>query len=729
MTVKSILLFSLLACHQANGQNIPFFNGDPNFLFLGNSYTGYNSLSQTFKSIVEDGIPAWRNKVLERSINPGGKTLNGHLQDAENPSSDSAQREALITKPEPWKWATLQDQSQVPGFYEWDWAGTEFFNSRTAAVELNDLIGGLGGQTMFLMTWGRRQGDLGNDDIYPDFETMQARITTGYYKYVNATTTASRRTYVAPAGLVFETIYNDEIDQGIDPLSFGTLFRSLYQADGSHPAVAGTYVAALTLYTSMTGLSPKRINWFPDTLEPADGRKIQDAVSRTILETFYSGEIIYPWDKAFPDQAPGTPLPTSAPVTPVPTSRPSLRPTTPSPVTPAPTTAPPTQAPVSPSPTQAPVSPSPTQAPVSPAPTQAPVSPSPTQAPVSPSPTQAPVSPSPTQAPVSPSPTKAPVSPSPTQAPVSPAPTTAPVSPPTTPNPTLRPTSPPQTPDNGNRGSIEVRFKMDEFSDQISWSFKGEDYGYLKPFDNYITPFEGVVTTFNDLKPGQRYFFKISDSNGDGICCDHGKGFFSITDKVSGRNLYYMDGVGFQAYLELVFDILPDGSATITHKSGQYRPTSWKDLEDQLMQPDNESTWPGAFPTMERNSLVVNVDLDDHPEDVSWTVYQQIPNFEWSPLHTWSGVNATAGTLESLELCDLPPGWYRFVVQDSRKDGLCCDRGKGYVSLTGPLLPTDQSPNSTMGLVWGNKGQYLEEDEIFFLYSHSGLISHIAWDL
>ena len=47
------------------------------------------------------------------------------------------------------------------------------------------------------------------------------------------------------------------------------LFRELYDPDGSHPAPAGTYLAALCIYAAVTGASPEGVAYCPRELDPA----------------------------------------------------------------------------------------------------------------------------------------------------------------------------------------------------------------------------------------------------------------------------------------------------------------------------------------------------------------------------------------------------------------------------------------------------------------------------
>ena len=641
-TTKTLLVSLLLALATTlpipiKAQDIPFHDGDPNFLFVGNSYTSYNSLAQTTASILKDGIPEWEELLDASSYNPPGRSFTRHLDELED---GSPLQGLLQTNPQNWKWVVLQDQSQTPGFWEFAGPGSIFTNSLNAATELDDMVAATGGQTMFLMTWGRRERDSNNVELFPDFLTMQGKLTEGYLRYVQATSTNRRPTYVAPAGLVFQTIRNDLVVQGINPSDPGTLFRQLYQNDGSHPSVAGTYVAALTLYTSMTGQSPKDINWFPDGLDPAVGREIQDAVSRTVLETFGSGVITYPCTNAFPANGSGSRPPTTNAPTPSP-----------------PTTQPPTSAPI-----------------------------------------------------------ETPETLPPTGIPTTQPPTTTPT--------TQPPATVPPTPDddNSNRGSITVTFVLDDYPSEVSWTMmvEGDEANplFFQPYESGAAPGTTVTETFDNLPAGKTYLFKASDFYNDGVCCAYGWGSLTITDDIQQRSLFDSRDA-FQSYLELDFEILPNGHVQIVGKTEHYIPSTWAGLEAQR-RPASDTAWPGAMPSSGSGSVVVNLMLDGHPEDVSWTLSRQGSDRSWISMYRYAPVAADANTLESKEFSNLERGWYLFRIEDSQENGLS---GGGFVSLTAPL----RALGGTMGVAWGSDGYYFGRDQIYFRMERDGLLSYISW--
>ena len=168
--------------------------------------------------------------------------------------------------------------------------------------ELDELVQKIpGAQTLLYNTWGRRSGDERNPGLYPDFLTHQWRLNQGYEKYLEATTTPERPTFVSPVGRVFEAIYMDIKGQSKDPLDQDSLFYQLYGPDGSHPSVAGSYLAALTMYASMLGEDPREVKWIPEEVDPDMAKQIQRAVAWTFLETIAMG-MTYPWQAELIDE-------------------------------------------------------------------------------------------------------------------------------------------------------------------------------------------------------------------------------------------------------------------------------------------------------------------------------------------------------------------------------------------------------------------------------------------
>ena len=86
---------------------------------------------------------------------------------------------------------------------------------------------------------------------YPDYETMQQYLEFGYLAYAENLSSDRRPVFIAPVGMAFENIFLSISNATED----GTIFSDLYAADGSHPSIQGTYLAACVIHTSVTGES------------------------------------------------------------------------------------------------------------------------------------------------------------------------------------------------------------------------------------------------------------------------------------------------------------------------------------------------------------------------------------------------------------------------------------------------------------------------------------------
>ena len=266
----------------------PLALAGPELLMLGNSYTFQQNLDQ----VIEGVFTAAGDEATTSTLTSGGLALPDHLERAEAPGT--AWHDTLTVDQSPLGWVVLQDQSQIPSF---EATNSYRVESARAADGLNEIIANRDGETLFFLTWGRRDGDVGNIERNPDFETMQENLTNGYLSYVKRTTTDERPTWVAPVGLGFAAVHQSILDEGGDPLDAGSLFNRLYSNDGSHPSFLGAYLAACVFYSTITGESavglapPPELSGGEDT---ALATALQEASHEAV---FGSLELIdYPWE-------------------------------------------------------------------------------------------------------------------------------------------------------------------------------------------------------------------------------------------------------------------------------------------------------------------------------------------------------------------------------------------------------------------------------------------------
>ena len=143
---------------------------------------------------------------------------------------------------EPHDWFLFQDQSQIPGFPQTERYWQESLDGLT---HMHLQVESLGGNSLLMLTWGRRDGDVQNPVMYSDFEVMQDRLNAGYLAYASQASTLETPIYIAPVGPVFQDVFSKD----------RTVFLELYSDDGSHPSDWGSQLAGMSILSSLTGRS------------------------------------------------------------------------------------------------------------------------------------------------------------------------------------------------------------------------------------------------------------------------------------------------------------------------------------------------------------------------------------------------------------------------------------------------------------------------------------------
>lgn len=221
-------------------------------LFIGNSYTYVNELPKMTASVA-----ASVGDTLEYDSNtPGGQTLRGHLN-----STASTGKIAQGG----WDYVVLQEQSQMPAFADWQVEAQMY----PYAHALDSLIrrSGTCTETVFYMTWGRKNGDTDNCGGWPvvcTYEGMDSLLRKRYMYMAD-----ENEAIVSPVGAVWR--YLRQNNPGIN----------LYSADNSHPDVPGTYAAAVTFYTVLFRKDPTAIT-FNAGLNATTASDIRQAVKLVV---------------------------------------------------------------------------------------------------------------------------------------------------------------------------------------------------------------------------------------------------------------------------------------------------------------------------------------------------------------------------------------------------------------------------------------------------------------
>lgn len=247
---KSYLIIFLLL------NSISIFAKQANVLFLGNSYTYVNNLPQ----VVADLALSLNDTVNFTMYAPGGYTAQQHWNDATTKS--------YIMQGN-WDFVVFHCQSQEPSFPP-SQVQTDTY---PYVGKIDSLIQATNpcAETMFYMTWGRKNGDAVNGVGYPiiaTYEGMQQRLRESYLLFGQDFTAS-----VAPVGVAWKHMRD--------------LYPSLnlYNADESHPEVTGTYIAACVIYTSIFHKSTIASPSVPIGIGTADGFNIQTVCTNTVLDS------------------------------------------------------------------------------------------------------------------------------------------------------------------------------------------------------------------------------------------------------------------------------------------------------------------------------------------------------------------------------------------------------------------------------------------------------------
>lgn len=225
-------------------------------LFLGNSYTQVNDLPLLIKNIAN----STNDNIIYDSNLPGGYTLQGHSSNATSLNKIQVGN---------WDFVVLQEQSQLPSF-PLPQVQSQVF---PYATQLNNVIEQYNpcAETLFYMTWGRKNGDASNCGGWPAVCTYEGMDDLLRDRYITMAT--DNNAVVSPVGAVWRNLRtnNPTIE--------------LYSSDESHPSIAGSYAAALTFYTTIFRKNPLNCT-FNSTLSVADATSIKQAVKNVVFDNF-----------------------------------------------------------------------------------------------------------------------------------------------------------------------------------------------------------------------------------------------------------------------------------------------------------------------------------------------------------------------------------------------------------------------------------------------------------
>mgnify|MGYP002713029586 CR=1 FL=1 len=259
---------------------------DTRMLFIGNSFTDYNELDQLVANLVGD---VNQNDVYGQRVAPGGFRLIDHFETVEA-SEETMLRRLLVSgtaQARDWDLIVMQEQSQLPALGGEHMAGSPY---------IQQYAGQTSDTQMLMMTWGYADGDSMNPNRFATFLQMQGYLVQGYDDLAAQMSAYGNKVYIAPAGLGFLAVYNDLQAIGQDPLAADSLFRQLYVADGKHPSLQGSYLAAAIVAASYTGKSMESASWKPRGLDAETAAYLRRIADRVVFGNEFSDRE-YPWEE------------------------------------------------------------------------------------------------------------------------------------------------------------------------------------------------------------------------------------------------------------------------------------------------------------------------------------------------------------------------------------------------------------------------------------------------
>lgn len=228
--------------------------GQANVLFVGNSYIYTNNLPQ----MTADVASSAGYRMTWESNAPGGCTFMQHC----------ANQSMTMIRNGGWDFVVLQEQSQYPSFPQWQVEAEVF----PYAARLVDSVYAANpcAEPMFYMTWGRRDGDAGNAGEFPVLATYEGMDSMLYERYMQMA--VDNDASVCPVGRVWRYLRTNHPS------------IELYQSDGSHPSVAGTYAAACSFAVMFFGLDPRTVHYCPTAIS----QQVADTIRQAVYTVVYS---------------------------------------------------------------------------------------------------------------------------------------------------------------------------------------------------------------------------------------------------------------------------------------------------------------------------------------------------------------------------------------------------------------------------------------------------------
>ena len=230
--------------------------GELSVLFVGNSYTYYHDMpTQIFSNIAR--AAGYEPNVI--SVTCGGYSLEQHA-DPQNTYGLKVASYLLPKNINMFDFVVMQEQSQRPAYNN----RAPFYDAvRTISAKAQ----AINAKPILYSTWGRRSDSKDLKSMGLTNESMTWRLAAGYTAIGEELNIP-----VGHVGLAFYEVYTG--NSGIE----------LYDDDATHPSYAGSYLAAMTLFSKMTGIDPTTVD-FVGELTEAEAAVLKQAAKNAVFNT------------------------------------------------------------------------------------------------------------------------------------------------------------------------------------------------------------------------------------------------------------------------------------------------------------------------------------------------------------------------------------------------------------------------------------------------------------
>ncbi len=225
-------------------------------LFVGNSLTNNNSMAEMVRRMAASAERA----LLYTQHAPGGTRIADHTASSELETKIASRQ---------WDFVTLQAQSTELIILE------ESTLESTIYPDIMTLVAKVRSNNnnsipLFYMTWGLEEGDASLCDPLPDICTFEDMNNLVKQRYL--TLMESNNGQVSPCAEIWSVVRERHPE------------IQLYEYDGRHPSILGSYAVALSFYTMIFKADPTQTFYHRDGLDPDEEQLLKEIVKEVVFD-------------------------------------------------------------------------------------------------------------------------------------------------------------------------------------------------------------------------------------------------------------------------------------------------------------------------------------------------------------------------------------------------------------------------------------------------------------